>query len=434
MERRFDHHDRCRVAAVAAVLLPILTVSAAPAQSLLLSLETGAVPAAGGAPVADEEILLLPSPLQGGAVRFLPSRAWEPLTGDGNGNGRYDDAPSDVADMALVPGAASPFTIFDLAFSLTANRTFAAGGTALDGDVIRLVPGGGFVALWTETQLAAATGTSGIDVDAVHIAPQGDLIFSFAEDETTSSASLIAANGGSSVLDETTVFVLPPGALSASILYTKDQIVAMANQAFQGSAATVVDVTAVAEDPLDPAAHILALGSTAQAFAGRVLSTRNGGTPATLHGVALDAAGFGFAAPAVLDGLALVPDRAPPTLLDAPADTLSIQAGMTGVIRVIQGTPGNPVRLVAAPATLPAPQVSSLSFPMGFGAVLMDIGHHAVEMSLQAAPFLLLLGPTGEAEYAFGTSGLPAGAAVMVQGFDLVTLELLSPLVIETIP
>jgi hypothetical protein len=68
------------------------------------------------------------------------------------------------------------------------------GPTLRDGDIFRIDPAG-LVVAYPESLFTAATGTVDVDIDAFATAPDGTL-WSFADDETTTSATLTATLGG----------------------------------------------------------------------------------------------------------------------------------------------------------------------------------------------------------------------------------------------
>ena len=147
-------------------------------------------------------------------------------------------------------------------------------------------------------------------MDGFAIAPNGDLYFSFADDEPTTNAGLIAQNGGVATLDEQCVFRFVPGAGSATIHLTPAAVVLAFNHAFGTTATTVVDVCDMEIDPGSPADLLLTSLSTSAAFRGKVITTAGGGTPFMIGGQQVGPQAMGLPATTSLDVLAL--DDGPP--------------------------------------------------------------------------------------------------------------------------
>lgn len=268
-----------------------LLLAAAPARAdgpdLVLSLTSaGTLP---GATVDDEELFLAPS---GGGARLLVPERTLAMFFDAAAAGAHA-APGDIDALDLVATAPGSPWIGGVYFSTVSDE-----GGFLDGDVLRFDPATGTVTVaFSEALLVAATGVAdgNLDVDAVSVADDGELLFSLNEDETI---------GGATVPDEC-VFRLPPGAASAVVLFDAAALEAAVATAL-GGPVTIGDVKGIDR-------HGDALLFTVQSPSDHdatVFTTANGG--AVFDG--RSEASLGFLDAVEADALAVLPGAAFPTL------------------------------------------------------------------------------------------------------------------------
>ena len=422
--------NRLLLVALTTFLSASMHTSSITAQSLLLSVNT---PAASGADPDQNydrgDILTFSS---GTGTTHLASReALTVLVGDGNGNGTYDDAP-DVIDALAVPDQPIANDLLGVLMSFDKTVRFADGTTVLDGDVVALQPNGGVSIVYPESLFAQVTGTSSIDVDAFHVESDGRLVFSFANDESTSLPALVQQNGGQALLDETTIFSLDAGATEATILHTRDMVVAMVNQALGTSVSTVVDAGAITADPTHPGHYIFALGSTNSAIEGRLISTWNQGSLANVGGLDLVSGSFGFVDDEVFTALAFVPS-APPTLNLYGPETFSIgMPDSLAVFRASGATPSALLKLGAAQSEFPAPASmfsSSLNPPSW---IFLDIADPFLVISLQSTAFMTISDVDGRAIWTFATQFVPPGLSITLQAIEMGTLRTSLPVIVNT--
>ena len=362
--------------------------------------------------------ILLPLPVRDEEVHWLSPSARRPivpkdllalLRGDANGNGRFDDAPTDVDALEWISGPTP-----GLLGSISADTTIPGGPTLRDGDVFRIGPSG-FVVVHPESTFTAATGTSDVDLDAFAVAPDGTLWWSFADDETTTSPTLATVLGGN-LIDRHVVFVLPPGALEATVALTKSGVVAAFNAACGTSVTTVVNTTDIALDPFHAGALLLTCGSSSSTLRGRVVSTHAGGTLFTFGGLVVDPSAFAFATAPALDGIAWMPSVPGPTLrslVDAPSIAASDTIDLLGEGFV----PGETVQLVVSPAVYPRPTFTALSGVGGFGHTPLDLADPAFALSVVSPEFRMSADGFGGIRWQRTTAGLvPTTAFVQAYG------------------
>ncbi len=409
------------------LLLPILSaLTSASAQELLLTTKTSAL--GGGAPdgvISPNEVLTFASG-DAGARHRLTEHALAALIGDGDANGIMDDTPNQIDALCVAPSfVVGDATGFLVSFATTTH--FGDGSSVLDGDLVALLPQGSPQVVVSESTLTAATSTGSVDLDAAHLMNDGTLVFSFAEDEVTTSSSLIAQNGGIATLDETVVFILPPGAAEASILFTKQAVVSMVNQALGLSLTTVVDLTGIAPDPNQTGAWLFCVGSSNSALEGMVFTTAGGGALATLGGVTLDSSTFGFAEQEILEGLAIRPSGVRPLGLHHPEESqlspplveIDVEGAVFGdLIRLVIS---NTVFPTAAPTLIPGlgPQAWTL----------LDLQDPLSSLTFSSQDFARYADPAGRVAWVFDTSPLLAGLRLTFQAFDL-THPNLSPAIV----
>ncbi|MCB1282033.1 MAG: hypothetical protein KDB18_10980, partial [Salinibacterium sp.] len=143
--------------------------SALQAQQVYLTTRGPAL--GGGAPddvIASSELLQWTANTAG-ARHHLTESSIATMIGDGNGNGILDDGPARIDALCPTPtGFAGDLTGFLVSFATTV--TFGDGTVVTDGDLVSLDPSGTTRVIFSEADLAAATGTTGIDLDAAHLA------------------------------------------------------------------------------------------------------------------------------------------------------------------------------------------------------------------------------------------------------------------------
>ncbi|HGY90905.1 MAG TPA: hypothetical protein ENK43_07020 [Planctomycetes bacterium] len=405
---------------LAKVILLLLTLlsglATTRAQELLLTTKTSAL--GGGAPdglISPNEVLTFMAG-DAGARHRLTEHALAALIGDGDSNGSMDDAPNQINALSAAPSfVVGDATGYLVSFSTTTH--FGDGSSVLDGDLVALLPQGSPQVVISENTLTAATSTGSVDLDAAHLMDDGTLIFSFAEDEVTSSTSLIAQNGGVATLDETVVFILPPGAAEASILYTKQAVVSMVNQALGLSLTTVVDLTGIAPDPNQSGAWLFCVGSSNSALEGTVFTTAGGGAVATLGGVTLDSSSFGFGEQEVLEGLAVLPPGVRPLVLHHPDESpLSppwVEIDLEGALF------GDLIQLVLSGTVFPTPHPTLVPGIGPQGWTLLDFQDPLSSLTFNNPGLARFADASGRVSWTFDTSPLLAGLRLTLQAFDL---------------
>ena len=407
------------------ILLILLFLSPASAQNLIYSVRAD-LPGM-SVPVADEELLML---LPGGGSRVvLPLEALHVLVGDVDGNGLLDDGPADI-DACHVAGAHGGS---DWLLSTTTTMNLPDGTAVLDGDVFRFNENGAVEVVYSEGFFAGIAATSGVDVDALAVAPNGDIFFSFAEDETTTASSLIAENGGNPVLDEQVVLRFTPGETFAHVHFTKSQVTSFFSQALGGNFSTVVDVTGITCDPAGAAGDLLLVcGSSSQALMGRVVSSRNGGVVVSTGGVPIEANTFALGGPPSLDALSI--SQGEIQVLRALPASGSSATGGAGTLLIDGLSPGDTVKVVATAPILPGPQAIPAIAPGGFGSIHPDPAHPMWALSLASPVMTLGADASGTANLAFDYLGLQPGLVAVVQAVRLPDLVVTNPVAVNVLP
>ncbi len=399
---------------LSAFLALMLGTAVLPAQSILFHPATDSALITGIA--LHDEIWRAATPAQS----VLPREAVAALFGDRNANGMLDDGPTRFDALAVTATGG-------VLVSLASNAVLTNGTTVLDGDVLRIDPAAPLSVVWTEAMFAAATGTSTVDVDAFAIGINGELYFSFEDDEVTSSAALLAQNGGNSMLDEQCVFRLDPTQSEATLRLSQAAVVALFNTAFGGNATSVVDTTGIEIDPTDSTALWITSASSATALRGRIVSTRNGGTPVSSGGTVFEPMAFGFTGNFALDSLALGTLSWPVVRL-APT-TGSVSAGGNGQVVVEQASPMGQVQLVVTATVVPGP-FGIPSLWAGWPGVHVNPADPLFALSLSSTELTLLADIGGTASYGFSFAGMSPGIQAVVQAVELSTLRVSTPAVL----
>ena len=405
------------------VVFCLVASAASVAQGLVVSTSIDvAVP--GGFALQEELHRLTPT---GRKVEW-PLELLATLVGDSDGDQSFDDAPTDIDAAHHVGGGGHEAFLL----STTANFTAAGGVQILDGDVFRFTASGVQI-VYAESFFQAATGTTAVDVDAFAIGPLGELYFSFAEDETSSVAALIAQNGGAALLDEQCVFRLDLGATTAAIHLTPAQCLAAFNQACGTTASTLIDVDGAEIDPANPGALLLTCASSAAALKGRVVTTFGGGQLFYVGGLEAGPSGFDFATPTSLDAIAFVPGSPAPVLRALPQN-VSVNTSATETLSAHGFQPGELVSFAVTDAVLPRPTCTTLPAFAGFGATALDLSHPLLGLSLGMPAFVRTADAFGTATFSFQVQGVPANIHAAVQALGLTTGVLSTPVVIAFLP
>ena len=366
----------------------------------------------------------------GGTAPFVPLEAWRVLLGDRNGNGIYDDEPSNI-NALHIRSTGGGLASWLMSTSVTIPL---AGGTCLkDGDVFAFDGHGGVDVVYSENFFEVVTQTTAIDIDAFAEGPGGALWFSFADDEFTASPALTAQNGGAPSIDEQTVFRLDPAATEAVIAFTKTQVVQIFNQAAGTGAASVVDVCGLASDPANPGHLLLSSRSVSSSFQGRVVTTAGGGSTWLVGGQPVGPALFGLSAAPTLDALSLSVESPHPVLRVDPAGGSSAAGGL-GHCEVRDLVPGEVVQLVVSNPRLPGPFAWQTPNVLGFVTVFPDPMDPSTWASFNVPQWHMVANANGVADYTWNWNGLAPGMAFLGQGFRISTGEATSPGIVTVAP
>jgi hypothetical protein len=269
--------------------------------------------------------------------------------------------------------------------------------------------------MFPESVLIAAIGATdgNIDVDAIAFGPDGSLYFSLAEDETV-GPNLV-------VMQDETVFVLPPGATTASVYFTATQMEGFAQHALSITTA-IGDVMSL--EYLD--GDLLFSVQSPSANDATILSTKNGGE--IWNGYKESALGLG--ATAELDAIAFYngPEFAS---LDvepqAPAQAAPIDIAIDGL------TPSQPFLLLLS-GTI-APNGSGVGAP-GFGALVASPFDPLFVLAAANAPALMGIADAAGVGHFSSVAPLTGGQQIdiAVQAFDGGSSRFSAPVVVELAP
>ncbi len=311
---------------MAAALLALGGAAAgqAPAPDLLVSLSgDDALP---GQLVRDED-LVHHAPGQIGWVAW-PSETLSLLAGDGGAP--LHPVFNDVDALHDAGGGGTAAEGLYLSFT-----TDEAG--FLDGDVLRLGPGGMHVA-HPEAQFVAWTGASdgNVDVDALQIDADGTLWFSFADNE---NSSLLSGDQAGLIKDGDILYVAP-GASLAVMAYTESQVDGLVSAAL-GLSTTTTDTLGLSRDPRDGALLFSVQSPTAHDAS--VFTVANGGGLLAGH----VESEFGFTGAPELDAFTVAHARFPALTTSSGVPG----AGETLTLR-IDGAQGSVVHVVLASLAL----------------------------------------------------------------------------------
>ncbi len=378
------------------------------AQQVVVSM-SGATTVASGA-VEDEELLVVdPS---GAPRKFLSNATLSLYFGDRNHDGFFD-VPNDIDALAFLPHVPGQPMIRSAVFSLLTDQNGIK-----DGDIVRFDPSDpvdGLDVMFPESVLITAIGATdgNIDVDAIAFGPDGSLYFSLAEDETV-GPNLV-------VMQDETVFVLPPGAGTANVYFTATQMEAFAQHALNITSA-IGDVMSL--EYLD--GDLLFTVQSPSASDATILSTKNGGE--IWNGYKESALGLG--ANAELDALAFYSgpkfaslDAEP----QAPAPAAPIDLAVDGL------TPSQPFLLVLS-GTI-APNGSGVGAP-GFSALVASPFDPLFLLAASNAPALVGIADAAGVAHFPAIAPLTGGLQfdVAVQAYDGGNGRFSAPVVVELAP
>jgi len=264
-----------------------LTLSAVPENTeatfdILFSLTSDAT--LSGQSIEDEEVMLH----RVGALSRLawPGETFSALMNDPDG-GSLHHLFGDV-DAIHDPGLGGPGGEF--LFSISVNEQ-----GFLDGDVLGVVDGGYEIVIAEADFLGAAGVDDGnLDIDAIHRYPDGALLFSFAEDE---SSNLLSGDTAGVIADGD-ILLWPAGTNFAQMFLTEGQINSLVSNAL-GSSSSTGDTKGVAVDPFN--GDILFTVQSPSAHDGSVFSAGGSGSLVSGH----EESGLGFDGAIELDGLSV---------------------------------------------------------------------------------------------------------------------------------
>lgn len=290
------------------------------------------------------------------------------------------------------------------------NTTF---GPWLDGDIVRLAADGTLQLAYPEAQVIGWFGlTDGqVDLDGLHVAADGSLFVSFADNE----ASALLSTDTPGIVTDGSVVVWDPASQTASVRVTEAGVDALVSHAL-GSAATTTDTLGVA---LDRNGALVFSVQSPTSHDASLFRDANGGE------IALAEAALGLAGGPEIDAL---------DLLDPAAEFLAARmasrfvAGGQQAVMEIDGAPNH-----ALVVTLSLARFDASLFPTdGFQGLLLDPGDPLFGASLSD------LGWTYATTDAAGHSTVffepaPTGVivTVMVQAYDLDGHAFGAPVAIE---
>ncbi|MBI4880434.1 MAG: hypothetical protein HY812_12365 [Planctomycetes bacterium] len=396
---------RSRLAAVSFVLLCGAAFAQSGGRAVVSLSGPGALP---GGSVEDEELVLVDS--SGAPPRlFLNDQTLALYLGDRNGDGLMDE-PNDIDALEIAPVANGQPVTAGVYFSLLTDQSGLK-----DGDVLRFAPGaasGGVEVVFSEAFLigALAANDGNIDVDGMAFAPDGTLLFTLAEDETTGPNNVIVEDGS--------VLALPVGGTQASVFCTEAQIEAMAQKAM-GSSSAVGDVKGL--ECLN--GDLLFMVQSPSQHDATVFSTAGGGT--VYAGLAEAALGFGNDVEA--DALALCDGLPFPSL---ELDFIQAKGGDPLAATVLGLTPASPFLLVVSGAARTAG--SGVALP-GFGVLALETFDPLFLAGVQNAPALLGVSDGAGAGVYTGTAPIAGGAVydVAMQVLDVASGRISNPILLE---
>jgi len=433
---RFSHSLLLGLVVVPGLVLLDPAPSPAQPRSLLLSVsKPGETRSGRFRPLEPADLIRFQPGLSLETTPFLTRQNLDVLFGDLDKNGEFDDAPTNI-DAVFCPSGSRRPSAYDLVVSFAAATTRAPGGkTVLDGDLIRLTPGGGITIVAAEAVLSSVTGTRTIDVDAATMTSSGELVFSFADDEETTHPLLVQQNGGVKKLGDETILAWKPGTSQVRIVHTQSAVIGFVSQATRKTLSSVVDVIGLAPDPVNPGELLFTVASTAKGLAGAVFTTAGGGSYASMNGQTLTGAGeWGLKAAPQIDALATYDGRSDPLSLELEGERLVSPGQIKTRLTVHGGVPSGTVQLFVTHATRPAPTPFLLGPPLNgvlFGYVTP--GDPLLAASVHAPELKVGLDTTGRGSVRLDLSGLPPGFSFAIQAVDLSAYMVSEPQVIDLV-
>ena len=388
---------------------------------------------------------------------------WAAFFGDDDGDGSYAEGVIGHTDcLHLRANAANPPSIFDFWVSMSDNVVGpdgATGGVTIqNGDVFRLLPGGGIEHFITEAQLAQAMNTQGnFDVDAfTRDDSNGDLYFSLTTTETVNGSAV--DDGGvirlpaSGYVASSDGRVLSVTTGAATIVLHEIHVNIYFATAGEGAVGDLRDFTIApgggtftgfggAQIP-----HLWMCGDTANSGA-VVVSTENGGSIAVLNGTPLlggpafglwptDPTGFpnsnltclclGTAPLTTMPRHLSVADHSITTPSTLTMDASGCSPGWSLYLYVnlaVGGTVGG-----FSPRSL-VPAGSIFDVPGSFPELFVDDYNDPLFLEFLYAP-PLLIDLDGYGSRSYPVPALPPGTAVSIQGLDVTSLAVTDAIVV----
>lgn len=387
---------------------------------------------------------------------FLPISLQYAYVGDTDSDGQYVedsvDGPGGPLDAIFVKaGTVAPVTPRDVYFSITSTSGINIPGLQLS-DVVRFVGQGVIDTFVTEAMIMTATGGTTLNLDALCQSAAGDLFLSFSLTESLHFGSA----------DDGDLLMIPAGAIgydgagnvtaiaanSAVRLATEAQLIAMVNNSgfrtsVGGTVTTSFELSGLEIDPAGGTFTSPEGGLTVPNLLfcwndfsndGAIISTANGGTIATINGVAMgstvatqgDQIGWlpdstGTNGPG---GLALIPFQDVAfAALNYPRNLHTQGSGQTLLqVQVSGGTPGG----VAAIALAFGPTTPGGAFPV-FPAPPPVLGELFLGAPITLGVFFNdTLGNCASPLLVLPTLPL-SGSNVLAQALDLGTFQVSTP-------
>jgi hypothetical protein len=367
-----------------------LTAAAAQSPSVLVSLSVDDTLPLGA--VRDQD-LVFHAP---GAMAHVawPSETLALFAGDQNGSNALHTVFGDVDAIATRPGG--PTAAASLLISLASDE---AGFK--DGDVLAIGPAG-FEVFIPEADFVAATGATdgNVDLDALQYDGDGMILFSFADNETS---SVLSGDTPGLIKDGDIIQWVPAGG-PPTMLYNETQVNGLVSHALSVST-TAGDTMSLARD--HATGEILFSVQSPTANDATVFSTINGGT--VVAGQA--ESNFGFTGSPELDALDVPLWTFPALTVDAPTPPpgASIKFSIAGA------QPDKPYVLLAS---LSMPSTPSLALP-GWGAAVLA-NDAVLAATLYSTPSLLMVPD------ALGNASLTASVPAVFPPTDFV-VQVLKP-------
>jgi len=368
------------------------------------------------------------------AYPFLLRQNFEVFLGDADANNEFDDAPGNIDAMASTAGSRRP-SVYNFLFSFSAASTRFPGGKALDGDLIRFQPGGGFKVFAAEAVVSSVTGTRTIDIDAATLTSGGELIFSFTDNEITSNSILIQQNNFKTTLGDETLLGWMPGTTKVRVVHTAEALLAMVSKAAGKSLTSIVDVVGLTTDPMNPGHFLFTTASTAKGLAGAVFTTAGGGAYAVVNNTSLDGTGeWGLKAAPVLDALSKYAGGKDPLCLEVLGERIVTPGTGAAEVRFHGAVPSGTVQLYLTYAGHPVPRPFPLPPPLnGVLHGYVTAGDPLLFASVQNPLLKVPVGLDGRGQVRLSPGPVLPGVSFLLQGVDLSSYEVSEPVVIDLV-